>query len=474
MKQSDVYASLLMSMVLLFLVQANNTQADVLAERDQHTLTNQHISHMIEAGEQIAESNFTQEEQQKLQQWAIQLFQQAPDLQAVQRAFNQYQHYAKLAKQTHEPAYKRLIWQHLYREMAFKWQFPHYSNHSITLWDVIQRYNPIMRKNTTHSLIQTQKDPLIHQHGDYFLTQSLLTALQISTEFLAQQALTAQEQSDLFTWAKADFAKTAANSSQAYAYMLDHIAPNALAPSSKATQAAFRYETYRQYYFAFQQDSFAQQWEHHMMALVQRHNPPILIDNKQQVAISQHEIDDRVSVALFFKHAFGLPDTDLASLKQQEKQSILQQYQQGYTQPLFSTNTPFLLRSQEYWQHLEKHQQHQLTRQIRKNYQQVPQLWSALAPLFNELQAIIQAEQHQKQTQQQLARTRLTQLLQHNQQTQARLLNSVQQSNQWMLDNLRDRTTQLSIHLADQKIIGERGNYYIVKDQRGRRFEIAR
>lgn len=448
--------------------------ANVLAERDQQQLTNQHIADMLHAGEQIAQATFSYQEKQQLTAWAIQLFQQESNLKAVQSAFDKYQRYAKLANKTDKPAHKQLIWQHLYREMAFKWRFPSYPEQQTTLWSVIQQYNPIIKKQAQHQLILTQKEPLIQQQGEFFLTQTMLTALQISTELLARHALNPQQQQGLAAWAKADFSNTPQDSSAAYAYMLDAIVPNALDPTNEYEQAALRNEHYRQSFFAFRSDAFAQQSQDDMMDLVQHYNPPVLIDESNQIAISQGEIDDRVNVAQFFIQALGLPAIDAEQLKQQEKQTLLQQYQQRNPQQLFSSNAPYLLRARHYWENLDHNSKRQLTQQIRDNYQQNPQLWLALQPLFGQLDVILQAEHQQRQTQEHLQRTMLMQLMQHNQQTHNRLLDMMQRSNQMALDSLQDQSTKLGIYLNDQKIIGERGNYYIVEDKRGRRFEIAR
>lgn len=300
--------------------------ADTLVEREAYVLTQLDVHNMLAAGEHIAVQAFTPEEKQQLQAWAVELFRHTKNIKGVVNAFDKYASYLKQANSFSDPDMQRMVWHHLYREMVFRWQFPRYRKQQQTLLDVIQKYNPVKIRLDEEKMLLAAKDPVLAEQGGYFISQPMVTALQTVAEFLARQPVSVKHRKGLAEWAVADFNNAPQQASSAYAYFFDQSVPQALAPFNLKQQESFRAKAYQDYYFLFKADKVAQQWSTDLMDVVTHYNPPLIVDETNQLLISESELDGGVATARYFSDQLQL-NMDLSDEQQVMAGILIRQLQ---------------------------------------------------------------------------------------------------------------------------------------------------
>lgn len=139
-------------LLISLLLSGNCLATDSLIKRGEYSLTQMDINNMLAAGEHIAVHSFTAQEKQQLSDWALVLFQREENIAGVAYAFDLYKKYLTQAQSLSDPAQQAVIWQNLYREMVFNWDFPVYPQHPQTLLDVIRHYNPVLLADKTRHL----------------------------------------------------------------------------------------------------------------------------------------------------------------------------------------------------------------------------------------------------------------------------------------------------------------------------------
>jgi hypothetical protein len=277
--------NLFLKITLLLLI-AGNLQAAPLATRGQDTLQISDVNTMIRAGEQIAGHAFTPLEKRDLKQWAIEVYRKEPDFKGVKAAFSKYNRYLQLSHKHRQADMKALIWHHFYREMTFNWRFPKYRPSQATLYDVIKRYNPIVKKLTKERMILTKRDAVFARSGNYFYSRPMWSALNTLATFMAGRSISNQDSQAMHQWSVKDFKHKPQQAMVAYALFLDEMVPFAMNTQTAQAQANYRANVYRRFYPAFQRDTLAKQSPSDLMEIIDKYNPRLLTEMKQNKAPS--------------------------------------------------------------------------------------------------------------------------------------------------------------------------------------------
>ncbi|PWQ92711.1 hypothetical protein [Leucothrix pacifica] len=282
--------ALFWKVAVLTLLFSSLLQAAPLATRGQNKLQQADVNNMIRAGEQIAGHNFTAQEKLRLKQWAIELFNKEPQIQGVTKAFTLYSKYLNLSHKHQQRDMKAMIWHHFYRHMTFNWRFPKYRPSQATLYDVIQRYNPIVKRLNKERMILTKNDIVLLRSGNYFYSRPMWSALNTVAVLLAGKPISHQDSQAMHQWSLQDFKAKPQQAMMAYALFLDEMVPFAMNPSNAKTRAQYRANTYRRFYQGFKNDPLAQRSNSDLMDIVNKYNHRLLTEmkqNKQPSAIEE-------------------------------------------------------------------------------------------------------------------------------------------------------------------------------------------
>ncbi|MEZ5535315.1 MAG: hypothetical protein R3F02_06785 [Thiolinea sp.] len=460
--------------LLLWAMTAHCFANDILAERDGYQLTQSDINNMLSAAEHIADQAFTPEEKHQLQAWALELFRTEKNLAGVASAFDKYRRYEEQAHAQTDPDIQAMIWHHLYREMVFKWQFPRYRENQPTLFDVIQRYNPVKTRLDKEQLLLAAKDPVLAEQGDYFMSQPLQTVLRVLAEFLARNSLSAEQREGLTAWALADFKTKPEHASLAYARFLDEAMPQILSPVSRQAQARYQAALYQDYYFLFHQDELAQKWPTDLMGVVTAYNPPLIVDEQHHLLISQAELDDSVATARFFADQLQLDLDTSPAYREALRQQLIVRFMERENPERSIVDSAYMLRGQDYWAQLSPTEQQRLGAAIRQSWQQSGDIWQALRPLFSELDAVIQAENQQQMLEQQIMYGVLMQQLQLNQRIFNRTMQTYRAHGDMISQSISDMSTIHSLGITGERILEQHPDHFLVEGTDGTQYTITR
>jgi hypothetical protein len=454
---------------LTIILPFNQANAKVLVTRGHDQLLQTDVQKLITAGEKIAHHSFSDEEKQALRTWTIEFFKKEKNLQAIKKTFNKISRYHELASQNENTDIKHLIWHHLYREMVFKWRFVRYKKNQLTLLDVIQRYNPILKRLDKEKLILTKKDPLLATAGNYFFTHNMRTSLQVVADFLAHQPVPQNDLKNLFKWAEADFNYSPKNASQVYAYFYDHAVPNALSPSSRYAQEKFRSDMYQRYYFAFLQDSFAKKWSSDLMDVVTRHNPVLISDELGKRLVAQSELDARLEMIDFFSAQLGLGLQINRALQNKERNLLILGFIGKKPKGRYAG-----LRLQDFWKSLPNDEKNKLASEINQQFRKSHNFWQALTPLSKRLDTIINLENRQKLAKQHILNNIILQNMQMNQINFSHVLKTQKQAADLLADSIKDSGTRSAVQLSGGRILGDDNEVYTVKSADGTIYKIQK
>lgn len=463
---SPIYRALLISFLCVI-----SAYAEPLVQRNEHQLNQQHINQMILAGEKIALQTFSDDEKKALQIWAIDVYNKEKDIEGVVRAFAKYGRYLKLAKQYEtRPDLQGLIWHHLYREMVFKWRFPRFQKNQQTLLDIIQRYNPVIKRRQSEKMLLARKDVLLAEKGDYFLSEPMWLSVRTMAEFLGKKPLSAKQQKGLLGWAKQDFKALPIQATLAYSRFLDEGIPQFFSPNSEYEQEKYRETKLREYYFLFLKDALARRSTADLMDVVENLNPNLVVDEKNKQLITQSELDTKLQTAAYFSEQFNLGLNITPEYKQSERQQLIANFMQRKPLSHSGSSSAYFLRSQSYWQQLPDEKKKALREQVKQQAQKKMPFWQALNPLFESLNVKIHAENQQTLLEQKL----LMQQLRLNQKLHNSVMNTYKNSGKAISRSISDLSTTQSIQITGGKVLEKHKDYFVVEGKRGERYNISR